>query len=158
MNCDFSSNSNVWAEFYDFFDDHYEFCWVIFIMTDWLEFCFWVFGQPFWIGILHFRLQILEMRIKSPLSFCTFKYTYICLSNRNTLTCLSFGWMLYYCLRCRANVKTTLVRRFALAGITTVISIVKSSTWYVTTDHCEHARLVQWWTSVCKTGPTLKQH
>ena len=27
----------------------------------------------------------------------------------------------------------------------------------VTTDHCEHARLVQWWAFACKTGPTLKQ-
>ena len=28
----------------------------------------------------------------------------------------------------------------------------------VTADHCEHARLVQWWAFACKTGPTLKQH
>ena len=37
-NCDFSSNNNVWTKFYDFFGDHFKFCWVIFIMTDRLEF------------------------------------------------------------------------------------------------------------------------
>ena len=41
------------------------------------------------------------------------------------------------------DIKTTLDRRFAFAEITTVISIVKSSTYMVTTDHCEHARLAQ---------------
>ena len=46
MNCDFSSNDNVWAGFY-------EFLWwpelglVIFIMTDCLEFRVRVFRQPF---------------------------------------------------------------------------------------------------------------
>ena len=28
----FSSNNYVWAKFYDFFDRHFEFCWVIVIM------------------------------------------------------------------------------------------------------------------------------
>ena len=48
-NCYFSSNTNVWTKFCDFFGDHFKFCWVIFIMTDWLEFCLWFFWQPFWI-------------------------------------------------------------------------------------------------------------
>ena len=36
---------------------HFEFGWVIFIMTDWLEFRVWVFWQPFWTS--DFTLQIL---------------------------------------------------------------------------------------------------
>ena len=34
LNCDFSSNNNVWTKFYEFFGGHFEFRWVIFIMTD----------------------------------------------------------------------------------------------------------------------------
>ena len=50
--------------------------------------------------------------------------------------------MLYHCMRRWRNIKTT-DRRFAFAGIT-VILIIKSITLNTTTDHCEHARLVQW--------------
>ena len=49
------------------------------------------------------------------------------------------------------DIRTTLNLRFAFAGITTVISIVKSSLLKLTTDHCKHARLVQWLASDCKT-------
>ena len=55
---------------------HFEFCWVIFIMTYWLEFRVCVFWQPFWTGILDFGFQDFKLQ-KSPLSFCTFKYIYI---------------------------------------------------------------------------------
>ena len=65
MNCDFSSINNIWARFYFlcFCGLHFEFVWVIFFMTDWLEFRLWVFWQPFWTGILYFgfRLQISEV-------------------------------------------------------------------------------------------------
>ena len=57
VNCDFSRNDNVLAKFYGFFYGHFLFCWVIFIIRDWLEFCIRVFGQPFWIGVLDFRIQ-----------------------------------------------------------------------------------------------------
>ena len=77
MNCGFLSNKNFWARF---LWQTLEFCWVIFIMTDWLEFRVWVFWQPFWTRI--FRLRISDFKFqKSPMSFCTFKYKYICLSN-----------------------------------------------------------------------------
>ena len=33
-NCDISRNNNVWTRFYDLFVGHFEFCRIIFIMTD----------------------------------------------------------------------------------------------------------------------------
>ena len=48
MNCDFSSNNNIWACFMSFCVGHFKFCWVIFIMTDWWKFCVLVLWQPFW--------------------------------------------------------------------------------------------------------------
>ena len=47
--------------FMSFCGGHFEFGWVIFIMTDWLEFRVWVFWQPFWTVILDIRLQISEV-------------------------------------------------------------------------------------------------
>ena len=34
MNCDISSNNTIWARFMSFCGGHFEFRWVIFIMTD----------------------------------------------------------------------------------------------------------------------------
>ena len=80
MSYDYSSNNNVVWLFRRSF-------WVLlgfFYYDGLIGILLLFFGQPFWTGILDFRLQILEIRLKSPLSFCTFKYTYICFSNENT--------------------------------------------------------------------------
>ena len=80
MNCDFSSNKNIWARFYEF-----------------LWWPFWILLGNFYydrlIGIsrlsclaailnCNFRLRTSGCKFqKSPPSFCSYKLIYICLSN-----------------------------------------------------------------------------
>ena len=84
------------------FGGHFELCCVVFIMTDWLEFCLCVF----FAAILNYNFSLLDSD-------------------------LFVGLMLYQCLWRWPNIKTTLRRRFIFDGITTVSSIWKFSIWKV---------------------------
>ena len=102
MNCDFSINNNIWAWFYEILwrpfqilSGHFHYDRLIGISR-----------MRFLATILNwnFRLQTSDFKFqKSPLSFYTFKYPYIFLSNGipfrvsiNTLICLSVDLMLYH--------------------------------------------------------------
>ena len=81
INCDFSSNNNVWTTFYALFVGHF-LLWEI----DWnsVHVFFW---QLFWIGILDFRLQNSVFRLqilKVPTERLYFYLDMICLWNGNT--------------------------------------------------------------------------
>ena len=91
-----------------FSGDHFKFCWVIFIMPDWLEFCVWVFWQPFWIGILDFGLLTAHFGDqKSPnWTFALLnRYIFVCQMEWysecpvHKLTCLFVDLVLNHCLR-----------------------------------------------------------
>ena len=81
VNCAFSSNNNVRTRFYECCGGHFAFCY---FYWNFVSSFFW---QPFRIGILNLRIQTSNLRAeKSPLSFCTCKYTDICLSTQQTQT------------------------------------------------------------------------
>ena len=80
MNCDFSSNNNIWASFYEFLWRPFSILLVYFYYDRLIG----ISRMSFLAAILNcnFRLQTSDHKFqKSPLNFFTFKYIYICLSN-----------------------------------------------------------------------------
>ena len=141
---------------------HFEFGWVIVIMTDWLEFRVSVFWQPSWTVILDFGLQAANFR--SPhWAFAVlniYNIIFVCQMESqsgctvHTVTCLSVDLMLYQYPRRQPNIKTTLIPRFALKKYCNCYFIC--SIWKVSTVYTKNTILVQYWATDCDAGPELK--
>ena len=110
-NCDFSSNNYVWTRFYDFLSAIVNFVGLILLWKiDWNlvhGFCW----QPFWIGILDFRLKSSDFRLRiseigSPhwAFVLLYRYIFVCEMEKHSEDqpskhIISVGKMMYHCLR-----------------------------------------------------------
>ena len=166
MNCDFSSNINNWARFYEFLWWPFWIWLGYFIMTDLLAFRVRVFVSLSELCLLtsDFRLQISGPQIsQSPhWAFVVLnRYIFVCQMESHsgctvhTLTCLSVDLMLYHYSRRWPNIRTTLIQRFAFKKNCNCCNFI-CSIWKVSTVHTKYTILVQYWATVCDAGPELK--
>ena len=136
-----------------FFGVHSEFCWVIFIISNWLE--FWlpvcVFWQPFWIGILDFWFLTSWFNTVS-LSVTLAKHCVdvLCLMELQLLV-QSVAFERFYCPCQRANVSSMLGHcRDAVPAWNIV--------WYMYFNYVGGAQRVQVSSVASDKGPLLTVH
>ena len=147
MNCDFSSNNNIWARFL---------WWPFWI---WLGYLYYdrligISRMSFLAAICNFRLRISGSNFRSP-SWAFAVYIFCQMESHSgctihTLTCL-----------CRFNVvslSATLAQHWLKQHWFNVLCLKRIATVIrkVSTVHTKYTILVQYWATVCEAGMKLK--
>ena len=146
--------------FMSFCGCHFEFGWVIFIMTDCLEFRVWVFWQPFWTVISDFGLQASNFRSPHWAFVVLDRYIYLFVKWNRIQGSQYTHWLvslLIWCCITIRDARPTLKQHWFNALCLKRIETVNCSIGKVSTVHTKYTILVQYCSTVCDAGSEFKQ-